>query len=490
MAYFASSPAYFGAAPPTLDAAGYPVYTTAPSTGSSNHSPYVFATPSSGALFTGAANSRGSSYLPAGGNSFVQQQQQQQQQDPISVDSGRRFSAVPNWRPQRAPPPAQRGNNTSWTSQAPAGAVYSAPRETTAPAAPTPPAQPLAPEPQPPAPVPDVPRSGSGLVPSLINLPAPNGAEPHALATPLPSMASPTSGEIDFKLMSGRSVASFTTATTTDLQFQLDEQRAEILRLREELERTREELRSGAQAHAAETAKLLRRLEAEATLKIELETVKRENAQLRAQLEEQRRSVLDAQTRPRVDPSAAAETVRAPQHRDTETKLLADSPAAHHRSPPHSVHTVSPHRRPHDEDLKPYIGLEVRETEVVKTGQVRVKVTAVTPNGPAHHARIQVGDIITKWDNQPVTSKAEFAGKVETTPVGAEILVHVERKNQISGVDERHFFRVHIHARPAKTRSRASPKVGEAALVPVAHARRPSPDARFGGLREHETVPS
>ena len=56
-----------------------------------------------------------------------------------------------------------------------------------------------------------------------------------------------------------------------------------------------------------------------------------------------------------------------------------------------------------------------------------VLVSAVTPNGPAEHAGLRAGDIITTWDGQSVESSESLPMSIALSPPGSRIKIKVLR---------------------------------------------------------------
>ena len=52
----------------------------------------------------------------------------------------------------------------------------------------------------------------------------------------------------------------------------------------------------------------------------------------------------------------------------------------------------------------------------------------VAQGGPAEEAGLKKGDIIMRWDETPVTSKAEFARQVTNSCIGAHVVLQVVRQ--------------------------------------------------------------
>jgi len=74
------------------------------------------------------------------------------------------------------------------------------------------------------------------------------------------------------------------------------------------------------------------------------------------------------------------------------------------------------------------LGIEVLEVDDPATGGVHLTVVDLTPGGPAEEAGIKKGDIIMRWDDTPVTTKADFARMVQLTAVGAHVVWQVVRQ--------------------------------------------------------------
>eukprot|EP00667_Euglena_gracilis_P027693 EG_transcript_34454 len=74
------------------------------------------------------------------------------------------------------------------------------------------------------------------------------------------------------------------------------------------------------------------------------------------------------------------------------------------------------------------LGIEVLEQDDPATGGIHLTVVDLTPGGPAEEAGLKKGDIIMRWDDTPVLSKADFARMVQLTGVGAHVVLQVVRQ--------------------------------------------------------------
>ncbi len=80
---------------------------------------------------------------------------------------------------------------------------------------------------------------------------------------------------------------------------------------------------------------------------------------------------------------------------------------------------------------RPWIGvvprnLEGREaTRLGLTEAAGVQIQNMIRNGPAHLAKLSPGDVIVKWQDKPVKTRAELADLVQATPIGnqAELVI-------------------------------------------------------------------
>jgi len=74
------------------------------------------------------------------------------------------------------------------------------------------------------------------------------------------------------------------------------------------------------------------------------------------------------------------------------------------------------------------VGVEVLEIPDHALGGKNLTIVDLAPGGPADEAGLQKGDIIMRWDEQPVTSKDEFAQHVQATAAGAHVVLQVVRQ--------------------------------------------------------------
>jgi len=80
--------------------------------------------------------------------------------------------------------------------------------------------------------------------------------------------------------------------------------------------------------------------------------------------------------------------------------------------------------------IRPLLGVEVIEVEHPATRELSVTVINVTPGGAAEEAGLRVGDIISKWDEIPITCKADFAQAVNAAPIGSQVILQLIRQSQ------------------------------------------------------------
>eukprot|EP01003_Olkasia_polycarbonata_P005658 NODE_54_length_1877_cov_273.130744_g34_i0.p1 GENE.NODE_54_length_1877_cov_273.130744_g34_i0~~NODE_54_length_1877_cov_273.130744_g34_i0.p1 ORF type:complete len:547 (-),score=128.34 NODE_54_length_1877_cov_273.130744_g34_i0:165-1805(-) len=78
---------------------------------------------------------------------------------------------------------------------------------------------------------------------------------------------------------------------------------------------------------------------------------------------------------------------------------------------------------------RPWLGVEVVEVEHPTTRELNVTVLSVTPGGAAEEAGIRVGDIVSRWDEMPITCKADFAQAVSTSQIGSTVVLQVIRQS-------------------------------------------------------------
>jgi hypothetical protein len=96
------------------------------------------------------------------------------------------------------------------------------------------------------------------------------------------------------------------------------------------------------------------------------------------------------------------------------------------RIPGEAIKSVSPVPLPFA-PMRPVIGVEVLEVQD-PDGQIRLNVSGVTPGSAADEAGLRIGDIITRWDNFQIHTKADFARAVQDAHIGSTALIQVERR--------------------------------------------------------------
>jgi outer membrane biosynthesis protein TonB len=67
-------------------------------------------------------------------------------------------------------------------------------------------------------------------------------------------------------------------------------------------------------------------------------------------------------------------------------------------------------------------------------GRPGALITQVAPGGPGDQAGLQQGDVITAVNGQAVTGPSDIAGVVDPQPIGAEVLLQIERGGQLQTV--------------------------------------------------------
>jgi hypothetical protein len=77
--------------------------------------------------------------------------------------------------------------------------------------------------------------------------------------------------------------------------------------------------------------------------------------------------------------------------------------------------------------LRPLLGVEVMEVDHPATGELSVSVVSVAQGGAAHEAGLVVGDVITRWNNMPIHTKADFAAAVRDSVIGSVVTLQVVR---------------------------------------------------------------
>jgi uncharacterized membrane protein YedE/YeeE len=96
------------------------------------------------------------------------------------------------------------------------------------------------------------------------------------------------------------------------------------------------------------------------------------------------------------------------------------------RMPGEAVKSLSPIPVPLA-PMRPVIGVEVLEVQDID-GVIRLTVSGVTPGSAADEAGLRLGDIITRWDDFPIHTKADFARAVSDAHIGSTALLQVERR--------------------------------------------------------------
>jgi hypothetical protein len=81
--------------------------------------------------------------------------------------------------------------------------------------------------------------------------------------------------------------------------------------------------------------------------------------------------------------------------------------------------------------IRPRIGVEVVEIQNPATGDVNLTVSAVTTGTAAAAAGLRVGDIIARWDDMPIRTKADFANAVNDSQIGSTAVLQVIRNNPL-----------------------------------------------------------
>jgi S1-C subfamily serine protease len=79
---------------------------------------------------------------------------------------------------------------------------------------------------------------------------------------------------------------------------------------------------------------------------------------------------------------------------------------------------------------QPWLGVKIASS----SGTPGAKITRVIPGGPADQAGLQQGDVITAINGQAVTGPSDIAAVVDPQPVGAEVLLQIDRGGQLQTV--------------------------------------------------------
>jgi len=99
--------------------------------------------------------------------------------------------------------------------------------------------------------------------------------------------------------------------------------------------------------------------------------------------------------------------------------------------------------------LRPLLGVEVVEIEQPHTGELTVNVLSVTPGGASDEAGVRVGDIIARWNDMPIHSKADFAAAVRDSLIGSVVSLQVIRQNALGYGNTVDFLRLVVRGVPA-----------------------------------------
>ncbi|MDR3608610.1 MAG: trypsin-like peptidase domain-containing protein [Oligoflexia bacterium] len=109
-------------------------------------------------------------------------------------------------------------------------------------------------------------------------------------------------------------------------------------------------------------------------------------------------------------------------------------------------------------------------------------ISNVVPNGPAGRAKIQVGDVILKYDGKPVSTARELKTRVGNTPAGKDVSLSVLHEGRVSDVQ------VSILQQPG-TGPRSIPPPQMAGQVPGAAGTRSVHHAPHLGLTVEDIPP-
>lgn len=144
------------------------------------------------------------------------------------------------------------------------------------------------------------------------------------------------------------------------------------------------------------------------------------------------------------------------KHKQSTVTIHRDIPAAplEEFMPPYDSHpeyvpVVKPDgtRALEAPPLRPLLGVEVIEVEHPSTQDLSVTVINVTPGGAAQDAGIRIGDIIARWDEIPITCKADFAQAVTHAAIGSQVVLQLIR--QIGATTSVEFCKLTIRGVPA-----------------------------------------
>jgi len=104
--------------------------------------------------------------------------------------------------------------------------------------------------------------------------------------------------------------------------------------------------------------------------------------------------------------------------------------------PANTAQRVIAQLREYGETRRGWIGVRIQDlnAEIADSlGMEEAKgalVAAVTPDGPAAEAGIEVGDVITRFNEKPVDSVRQLPRLVAETPIGGEVQVVVNRRGE------------------------------------------------------------
>jgi len=197
-------------------------------------------------------------------------------------------------------------------------------------------------------------------------------------------------------------------------------------------------------------------------LQIQLTSLRKENAELKASSESLRTQIKDQQEeiqglKTRLESkevevlkvkSDAKKAIRLAKQQAAERAQSKHSPDSEGQTTPDKYDQNSPSRRKargspgssewtgikDREKLRAYSGIQVREVASGTAGAVKVKVVGVHPDSPAAEAGIVVGDIICSVGSTNTTRKAIFHSVMNKASVGDIVQICIERDGErISG---------------------------------------------------------
>lgn len=80
---------------------------------------------------------------------------------------------------------------------------------------------------------------------------------------------------------------------------------------------------------------------------------------------------------------------------------------------------------------RPWLGVQM---EPAPAGARGVRVSGLSPNGPAAQAGLRVGDVIVSLGGQPVASADDLVARLERTSPGQELVIEVQRADALMPV--------------------------------------------------------